>query len=43
MRKICGRKARGQQDKKILKRINTLLQDIDHNGYTGMGKPEPLK
>lgn len=32
-----------QQDKKTLKRINLLLQDIDRNGYSGIGKPEPLK
>ena len=31
------------QDKKTLKRINSLLRDIDRNGYTGIGKPEPLK
>ena len=31
------------QDKKTLKRINKLLQDIERNGYTGIGKPEPLK
>lgn len=31
------------QDKKTLKRINLLLQDITRNGYTGIGKPEPLK
>lgn len=31
------------QDRKILKRINTLLQDIARNGNEGMGKPEPLK
>jgi len=31
------------QDKKILKRINQLLKDIDRNGYDGIGKPEPLK
>ena len=30
------------QDKKTLKKINTLLKDIDRNGYTGIGKPEPL-
>ncbi|MDD2620080.1 MAG: Txe/YoeB family addiction module toxin [Syntrophomonadaceae bacterium] len=30
-------------DKKILKRINQLLKDIDRNGYDGIGKPEPLK
>lgn len=32
-----------QEDRKILGRINTLLKDIDRNGYTGIGKPEPLK
>jgi len=31
------------QDKKTLKKINELLKDIDRNGYTGIGKPEPLK
>lgn len=31
------------QDKKTLKRINQLLQDAKRNGYTGIGKPEPLK
>lgn len=31
------------QDKKTLKRINQLLSDIKRNGFTGMGKPEPLK
>ena len=31
------------QDKKTLKRINLLLKDIDRNGNTGIGKPEPLK
>ena len=31
------------QDKKTLKRINTLLQDILRNGYEGIGKPEPLR
>ena len=31
------------QDKKTLKRINNLLQDIDRNGYNCTGKPEPLK
>lgn len=32
-----------EQDKKTLKRINLLLRDIDRNGHTGIGKPEPLK
>lgn len=31
------------QDKKTLKRINQLLQDICRNGYSGIGKPEPLR
>lgn len=31
------------QDKKILKRINLLLIDIQRNGFEGIGKPEPLK
>ena len=32
-----------KQDRKTLKRILQLLQDIDRNGYEGIGKPEPLK
>ena len=31
------------QDKKTAKRINQLLKDIERNGNTGIGKPEPLK
>ena len=31
------------QDKKTLKRINQLLADIMRNGFSGTGKPEPLK
>ncbi len=31
------------QDKKILKRINSLLKDISRNKFEGIGKPEPLK
>jgi toxin YoeB len=31
------------QDRKTLKRINQLIQDISRNGYTGIGKPEALK
>ena len=31
------------QDKKTLRKINTLLKDIERNGYNGLGKPEPLK
>lgn len=30
-------------DKKTLKRINTLIQDIKRHPFTGMGDPEPLK
>ncbi len=30
------------QDKKMLKRINDLLKDIDRNGYKSKGKLEPL-
>ena len=32
-----------QEDKKILKKINELIKDIDRNGNEGIGKPEPLK
>lgn len=31
------------QDRKTLKRINQLIQDIERNGNDGIGKPEPLK
>ncbi|GAA3365962.1 Txe/YoeB family addiction module toxin [Saccharopolyspora gregorii] len=31
------------QDRKVLKRINTLLKDVERNGNEGIGKPEPLK
>lgn len=32
------------QDKKTLKRINSLIQDIERNGFDSeIGKPEPLK
>ncbi len=30
-------------DKKMIKRINTLIKDIKHSPYEGIGKPEPLK
>jgi toxin YoeB len=30
-------------DKKISKRINTLIRDIQRMPYDGVGKPEPLK
>ena len=31
-----------KEDKKTLKRINQLLEDIGRNGNIGIGKPEPL-
>ena len=31
------------QDKKTLKRINSLIKSIDRNGYGCIGNPEPLK
>lgn len=32
-----------EQDRKLLRRINALIRDIERNGYEGIGKPEPLK
>jgi len=31
------------QDKKTIKRINNLIEDIERNGHDGIGKPEPLR
>ena len=31
------------QDRKVLKRINVLIKDVERNGNEGVGKPEPLK
>ncbi|MCK9401695.1 MAG: Txe/YoeB family addiction module toxin [Bacteroidales bacterium] len=31
------------EDKKILKKINDLIKDIQRTPYEGMGIPEPLK
>ena len=31
------------EDKKILKKVNNLIKDIERQGNTGLGKPEPLK
>ena len=31
------------QDKKALKKINSLIKDIQRSTYEGIGKPEPLK
>ena len=30
-------------DKKVLKRINTLIRDIKRQPFEGLGDPEPLK
>lgn len=30
-------------DKKMLKRINQLIQDVLRSPFAGIGKPEPLK
>ena len=44
-----GRKSLGdycqwqQEDKKILKKVNSIIKDIQRNWYTGIGKPETLK
>ena len=32
-----------ETDRKMLRRINTLIRDIERNGNAGIGKPEPLK
>ncbi len=32
-----------QQDKKILKKINRLIKEIQRNPFEGLGEPEPLK
>jgi toxin YoeB len=31
------------QDRKIVKRIDALIKDIQRNGNEGIGKPEPLR
>lgn len=31
------------EDKKTLKRINSLIKDIQRDSYDGIGKPEPLR
>ncbi|MGI5172385.1 Txe/YoeB family addiction module toxin [Treponema sp. OMZ 840] len=31
------------EDKKVLKRINQLIKDIERNGNAGLGHPEALK
>ncbi|WP_430785092.1 Txe/YoeB family addiction module toxin [Actinoplanes sp. G11-F43] len=34
---------RRHTDRKLIKRINDLIEDIMRNGYRGIGKPEPLR
>lgn len=31
------------EDKKVVKKINELIKDIERNGNEGIGKPKPLK
>lgn len=31
------------QDRKTLKRINSIIKDVERSPYNGIGKPEPLK
>lgn len=31
------------QDKKVLKRDNQLIRDLERDSFNGIGKPEPLK
>ncbi len=30
-------------NKKLLERINSLIKDVSHSPFSGIGKPEPLK
>ena len=30
-------------DKKMVKKINSIIKDIERNPYEGIGKPEPLR
>lgn len=32
-----------EHDKKLLKRINSLIKDVLRSPFEGIGKPEPLK
>lgn len=32
-----------REDRKIVRKINGLLSDIERNGHEGLGKPETLK
>ena len=32
-----------QHDRKMLKRINQLIRDVERDPFNGIGKPEPLR
>ena len=32
-----------REDRKVVRRIDALLNDIERNGHEGMGKPEALR
>lgn len=32
-----------ERDKKLCRKIDTLLTDIERNQHSGLGKPEPLR
>ena len=32
-----------KQDRKVLERINKLIQEVKREPFTGIGKPEPLR
>jgi toxin YoeB len=32
-----------KEDKHMVRKINSLIQDIQKNPFSGIGKPEPLK
>lgn len=32
-----------KNDKKTLKRLNSIIKDVMRNPYEGLGKPEPLR
>lgn len=32
-----------EHDRKVVKRINTLIKDVMRDPFDGIGKPEPLK
>lgn len=31
------------KDKRVIKKVNSFIKDIQRNGYDSIGKPEPLK